>query len=587
MGTLPEGEMIMALDGIVISAMTDELQRTLAGGRISKIAQPEPDELLLTIKNNRQNYRLLISAGASLPLIYLTEDNKPGPMTAPNFCMLLRKHLGGGKILAVRQPGLERIIHFDIEHLNEMGDLCQKTLIVEIMGKHSNIIFCSTDNIIIDSIKHISLQVSSVREVLPGRSYFIPETQNKLDPLTASFDSFQAAVASRPMPLAKAVYSSYTGISPLIAEELCHRASLESSRSANSFSENELLHLFHCFELLMESVKQKEFTPCIVNDGRTPVEFSVIPLTVYDDLEKETFPTVSKMLESFYAKKNVITRIRQRSSDLRRVVQTALDRSCKKYDLQLRQLKDTEKRDKYRVYGELINTYGYSLEPGARSLTALNYYTDTEITIPLDPTLTAQENSKKYFDRYGKLKRTCEALSVLTKETKDEIEHLESISAALDIALSEDDLIQIKEELVQYGYIRRHNTGKRPKITSKPFHYVSADGYDIYVGKNNFQNEELTFKFASGNDWWFHAKGAPGSHVIVKTNGAQLPDSTFEDAARLAAYYSKNRSSEKVEIDYIERKHVKKVAGAKPGFVIYHTNYSMIIDSDISRIRQL
>lgn len=577
----------MALDGIVMSALVRELDRSLRGGRINKIAQPEPDELMLTIKNERTTYRLLLSAGASLPLVYLTETNKQNPMTAPNFCMLLRKHISGGKILRIYQPGLERIIHFDIEHLNELGDLCQKTLIVEIMGKHSNIIFCNDSGMIIDSIKHISQAVSSVREVLPGRPYFIPETQKKENPLTLSFDTFCTAITSKPMPLAKAIYTSYTGISPLIAEELCHRASLESAQSANSFSELELTHLYRQFELLMESVKEGEFSPAIIYDDGVPVDFSAVPLTLYQNSEAISYESISRLLETYYAEKNVITRIRQRSVDLRKIVQNALDRSRKKYDLQLKQLKDTEKRDKYRVYGELLNTYGYSLEPGAKKLTALNYYTNEEVTIPLDDTLTAQENAKKYFDKYGKLKRTYEALTSLTEETHEEIEHLESISTALDIALSEDDLVQIKEELMQYGYIKRHNTGKRVKITSKPFHYISSDGYHMYVGKNNFQNEELTFKVATGNDWWFHAKGAPGSHVIVKTNNEELPDRTFEEAARLAAYYSKNRNAKKVEIDYIEKKHVKKVAGAKPGFVIYHTNYSMIIDSDISGIRQV
>lgn len=577
----------MALDGIVISAMVQELKSCILGGRISKIAQPEPDELMLTIKNERKNYRLLISAGASLPLIYFTETNKPGPLTAPNFCMLLRKHISGGKILDVRQPGLERIIHFDIEHLNELGDVCQKTLTVEIMGKHSNIIFCSPDGTIIDSIKHISSQVSSVREVLPGRRYFIPDTQSKLDPFSVTLDAFTQAVSGKPMPLAKAIYTTFTGISPLIAEELCHRASLESARSANSFSENELLHLFRQFELLIDSVKEHEFTPCIFTRGSEPVEFSVLPLTMYSDLPGTPCESVSEMLETYYAAKNTITRIRQKSVDLRKIVQTSLDRERKKYDLQQKQLKDTEKRDKYRVYGELINTYGYGLEPGIKKFTALNYYTNEEVTIPLDETLTPQENAKKYFDKYSKQKRTYEHLSGLIHETEDEISHLESISTALDIALSEEDLVQIKEELVQYGYIRRHAGAKRVKITSKPFHYISSDGFHIYVGKNNYQNEELTFKFATGNDWWFHAKGAPGSHVIVKANNEMPPDSTFEEAARLAAYYSKNRAAEKVEIDYVEKKHVKKVNGAKPGFVIYHTNYSMVIDSDIRGIKEV
>lgn len=578
----------MALDGLVIAGMVQELNTCILGGRISKIAQPESDELMFTIKSERrQQYRLLISAGASLPLIYFTEQNKPAPMTAPNFCMLLRKHIGGGKFTRIWQPGLERIINFEIEHLNELGDVCHKTLVVEIMGKHSNIIFCNEEGMIIDSIKHISSQISSVREVLPGRSYFIPETQEKLNPLNYKSSEFIAAVSSKPMPLAKSIYCSMTGISPLIADEICHRASLDSGRSANSFSETELTHLEHQFDLVVDTVKSGQLAPNIVYEGQVPVDFSVVHLSQYDDFTEEKFDTVSGMLEHYYATRNVITRIRQRSADLRRIVQTALDRNRKKYDLQQKQLKDTEKREKFRIYGELINTYGYNLEEGAKKLTCLNYYDNKEITIPLDDTKSPQENAQRYFEKYNKLKRTWEASVKLTEETKGEIEHLESISTALDIARSEEDLVQIKEELTEYGYIRRHYTGKRVKITSRPFHYVSSDGYDIYVGKNNFQNEDLTFKTAVGNDWWFHAKGCPGSHVIVKTNGEELPDRTFEEAARLAAYYSKNREAEKAEVDYVERKFVKKVAGARPGFVIYHTNYSMLVPTDITGIQEV
>ena len=580
--------MLMALDGLVIAGMVQELNTCILGGRISKIAQPESDELMLTIKSERrQQYRLLISAGASLPLIYFTDQNKPAPLTAPNFCMLLRKHIGGGKFTRIWQPGLERIINFEIEHLNELGDVCHKTLVVEIMGKHSNIIFCNEEGMIIDSIKHISSQVSSVREVLPGRTYFIPETQEKLNPLDYKSSEFITAVSSKPMPLAKSIYCSMTGISPLIAEEICHRASLDSGRSANSFSETELIHLEHQFDLVVDTVKSGQLAPNIVYEGQVPVDFSVVHLSQYDDFTEEKFDTVSGMLEHYYATRNVITRIRQRSADLRRIVQTALDRNRKKYDLQQKQLKDTEKREKFRIYGELINTYGYNLEEGAKKLTCLNYYDNKEITIPLDETKTPQENAQHYFEKYNKLKRTWEASVKLTEETKGEIEHLESISTALDIARSEEDLVQIKEELTEYGYIRRHYTGKRVKITSRPFHYVSSDGYDIYVGKNNFQNEDLTFKTAVGNDWWFHAKGCPGSHVIVKSNGEELPDQTFEEAARLAAYYSKNRGAEKAEVDYVERKFVRKVAGARPGFVIYHTNYSMLVPTDITGIQEV
>ena len=576
----------MALDGIVISNVVEELRSTILNGNISKIAQPEPDELLLTIKSNKKQYRLLLSAGASLPLIYLTENNKVNPASAPNFCMLLRKHLNGGKIIDITQPGLERIIHFTIEHLNELGDPCRKILTLELMGKHSNIIFRDGDTII-DSIKKVSSQVSSVREVLPGREYFIPQTQDKADPLTVTGEDFRTLVYGKPMALAKAIYSSLTGLSPIVAQEMCHLAGIDANRPANTLEELEQIHFYHIFSQTIELVKNKEYTPLIVLSNDEPVEFSSIPLTIYDDLQTVRYDSISTVLEHYYASRNTITRIRQKSVDLRKIVQTALERNRKKYELQLKQLKDTEKRDKYRIYGELLNTYGYELTGGEKSFDALNYYTNEMITIPLDAELSAQENAKKYFDKYGKLKRTYEALTGLIKETESEIEHLESVSTALDIALLEEDLAEIKEELTECGYIRRRYTGKKVKITSKPFHYISSDGYHIYVGKNNFQNEELTFRVATGNDWWFHAKKRPGSHVIVKSNNDELPDRTFEEAARLAAYYSSGRDSEKVEIDYIQKKHIKKVAGAKPGFVIYHTNYSMVIEPDIKGIEQL
>ena len=578
----------MAFDGITVSCMAHELNTKLAGGRISKIAQPEADELLLTVKTREGSFRLLLGASASLPLVYLTETNKTSPMTAPNFCMLLRKHLGGGCILSITQPSLERILRFEIEHLDEMGDRCRKYLIVEIMGKHSNIIFCNEQNMILDSIKHVSSQMSSVREVLPGRPYFIPETQEKADPLTITEADFTALLSARAQKLSKALYTSLTGLSPIAAEEICHRASLDSDRPASSCGADELIHLYRTLERYLEPLRTGDWEPAIYYDGKNPVEYSCLPLTLYGHYRREPYESVSAMLEHYYAERSTLTRIRQKSTDLRRIVQTALERSVKKYDLQSRQLKDTKKREQYRIYGELINAYGYGVPEGSKSFQAENYYTGETVTVPLDPQLSVQANAARYFDKYGKMKRTFQAVTQLLEETSEQIEHLKSIQTALDIALHEEDLVQIKEELMEAGYIRKRAPGnKRPRITSRPFHYLSGDGFHIYVGKNNLQNDELTFQFARGGDWWFHAKGVPGSHVIVQSEGKELPDRTFEEAARLAAYYSASRGADKVEIDYVEKKHVKKPSGAKPGFVVYYTNYSMMIDSDISGIAQI
>lgn len=580
----------MAFDGITIAAMVRELNNNLAGGRINKIAQPEGDELMITARGTEGQKRLLLSASASLPLIYFTEKNKISPLTAPNFCMLLRKHIGSARIAGIRQPGLERVVEFDLEHLNELGDPCKKVLILELMGKHSNLIFCDDKNMILDSIKHVSSHMSSVREVLPGREYFITKTQDKWDPLTITQEEFLEHVCKKPVSAAKALYSSLTGLSPVIAEELCYRASIDGNDAMLSLNEVSCIHLYHTLQRMMEDVKEGNFTPNIIYRGEEPVEYGVFLFQQYGpEYHSVTFDSVSSMLETYYASKNILTRIRQKSADLRKIVQTALERNRKKLILQQKKMKDTAKKDKYRVYGELINTYGYNLPEGSKTLQALNYYTNEEITIPLDETLTPAQNSKKYFDRYTKLKRTEEALTTQIADTESEIEHLESISNALDIARSESDLAQIKEELTQYGYIKRHYSSKKGakmQAKSKPFHYISSDGFDIYVGKNNFQNDELTFKFATGNDWWFHAKKMAGSHVVVKTKDGELPDRTFEEAGRLAAYYSKGRTAPKVEIDYIQKKHVKKPGGAKPGFVVYYTNYSLMAEPDISQLKE-
>lgn len=577
----------MAFDGVTVAGIVGELKDKLTGNRIYKIAQPEKDELILTVKGSCGQVRMLMSADASLPLLYLTQKNKTSPMTAPNFCMLLRKHLQNARIVSVTQPGLERIVRFELEHLNELGDLCRKYLIIELMGKHSNIIFCDDRDRIIDSIKHISGMVSSVREVLPGRAYFIPKTQDKAELLECSRDEMAAVLKAKALPVYKAVYTGFTGISPCIAQELCYRAGIDADLPSTELGAEALGRICAVLGELADDVKRGNFAFNVVYENNQPAEYAAIRLSSYAQEQGRDFASISELLESYYAEKNTITRIRQRSVDLRKIVQTALERNVKKYDLQVRQLQDTEKREKYRIYGELLNAYGYGVETGAKSMEALNYYDNQMITIPLDPMLSAGENARKYFEKYQKLKRTCEALTTLTKETKEEIEHLSSISTSLDIALKEEDLVQIKEELIESGYIRRKGSAKREKITSKPFHYVSSDGYHIYVGKNNYQNEELTFKFAAGNDWWFHTKGIPGSHVVVRTNGEKLPDRVFEEAGKLAAHYSQARGQEKVEIDYTQKKNVKKPNGSKPGFVVYYTNYSLVIDSDITGIEQV
>ena len=370
-----------------------------------------------------------------------------------------------------------------------------------------------------------------------------------------------------------------------MANEILYRAGADADMPVASYDEDQLYHIATQFHHFMDDVKEGHFSPAIIWNGKEPIEFSAFPLTQYQDYTIAAYTSISEVLELYYAKKNAYTRIRQKSADLRRIVTTALERNQKKLQLQLKQLSDTEKREKYRIYGELLQTYGYGVKEGSKFLVCENYYDDNkEIKIPLDETKSPLENAQKYFEKYNKLKRTYEALCALTEETQNEILHLESIQNALDIATSPDDLIDIKQELVDFGFIKKGRGQKKNTGKSKPLHYRSSDGFDIYVGKNNYQNDELTFKFATGNDWWFHAKNMPGSHVIVKSENRELPDRVFEEAASLAAYYSKGRGAEKVEIDYLQKKNVKKPNKSAPGFVVYYTNYSMTAYSDISTL---
>lgn len=582
----------MAFDGITVANIAHELNQVLAGGGISRIVQSEKDELLLTIKSHRKSYLLLISASASLPLIYLTNTRKEAPLTAPNFCMLLRKHLQGGQVVSVRQPSLERILVFEILHHDELGDLKTKKLIVELMGKYSNIIFTDDQDVIIDSIKRVPASMSSVREVLPGKKWFIPVTQKKHDPLALTEEAFFEAMEESSMDLRRALYQTFTGFSAAASEEFLFEADIDARKGWKDLRQDEKERLCAVVLSHIQDILDGKFTPNMVEKDGEPVEFGSIPILMYRDADHTdiSYDSVSELLEAYYGIKEKVTRIRQKSADLRHLVNNALDRTNKKYQLQLKQMKSTEKRDKYRIWGEMLNTYGYEAKEGDKSITCINYYDNKEITVPLDPTLSASQNAQKYFARYNKLKRTAEALKDQIVETENDREQLESVLTSIDLAENESDLSEIRRELQDFGFIQKKHAsrkGARRMAKSAPYIYRSSDGFQILVGKNNYQNEELSFQIAGPNDWWFHAKGMPGSHVIVKTGGKEIPDRTFEEAGSLAAWYSSGRKAPKVEVDYTLRKHLRKKNGGKPGFVIYHTNYSLVAIPDISGLQRI
>lgn len=602
----------MAFDGFTTRALQQELSARLEGARVYRIVQPEPDELLLTLRPEASRgggqIRLLLCADATLPLVYLTQENKPAPSTAPAFCMLLRKYLQNGKITAVTQPGLERILRFEIEHMNEMGDLCRHVLVIELMGKHSNIILLDAraqEETVLDSIKRISQMVSSVREVLPGRPYFVPETRGKRNPFDEKREHFQELLETKNVPASQFLLMHYSGFSTVMSEETVFRARLSQDRSVQDMTGEEKERFWNTFCLVLEQARSGSFRPTVyyhlgaadVLSQGEPVEYAALPLTMYRDLPEKQYDSISALIENYYREKNALTRIRQKSADLRKVVQTILERDLHKYDLQMRQLQDTRKRDRYKVYGELLNTYGYSIPEGASRAELDNYYTGEKLIVPLDPAKTPLENAKRYFERYTKLKRTQEALETLMQDVKAEIDQLENIREALNLSQTEGDLAQIRKEMEQSGFVRRHaskgsGSGRGGSRTpaSVPLHYRSTDGYDIYVGKNNLQNDELSFHTARPSDIWFHANDIPGSHVILKTGKTpfeEVPDRAFEEAARLAAYYSKGREAGRVEVDYLERRNLKKPAGARPGYVIYHTNYSIVAQADPSGLQEI
>ena len=608
----------MAFDGFTVAALQKELADRLTGGRLLRIIQPEADELLLTIRPEASRgggqIRLVLSADASLPLVYLTQENRPAPDNAPTFCMLLRKHLLNGKITRISQPGLERILQIEVEHYNEMGDLCRHTLVIELMGKHSNIILLDDDgSVILDSIKHISQMVSSVREVLPGRPYFIPETQGKTDPFTETKDAFLAGLRASHTAAPQFLLQHYCGFSTRMSEETVFRAQLSQDRSTCELTGEEGIRLWEAFCAVLTAVRDGNFSPAIyyhigaadVLAQGEPVDFSALPLTMFRSLPAVPYESMSCLIENYYSEKNAVTRIRQKSADLRRIVQTILERDLHKYDLQTRQMKDTQKREKFRIYGELLNAYGYSIPEGAKSAELDNWYSGEKLIVPLDPTKSASENAQHYYERYNRLKRTEAALTEVMEEVKAEIDQLQTIRAALDLSVTESDLAQIRKEMEDSGFVHRHTQDSRGRKggsgaaqkgrkasrlpEARPLHYISSDGYDIYVGKNNLQNDELTFRTAKSEDVWFHANDMPGSHVLLRANGTpfeEIPDRTFEEAARLAAWYSTGREAGRVEVDYLQKRGVKKPSGARPGFVVYYSNYSVNVPADITGIRQ-
>ena len=600
------GENIVAYDGIVISSIIHEIREACEGGRVMKIQQPSSDVITLTIKGFKGQTKIYISASASLPIVYIADQLPQAPMQAPAFCMLLRKHLGNGRFVGVTQPGFDRIFDFAFEHMDEMGDIGTKHLIIEIMGRQSNIILTDSDMKIIDLVKRVMPDLSEaissdddkkVRILYPGQEYTPPDGGGKID-IVSGFDRnlFADCMAQKNVPVPKAIFTSFTGFSKGIAEEITYRAGIDGRMNYSDLTDEQKESLADVFESVINDIKENKFQPCILYVDEKPKDYHAMHLSgseAWVDDETGDVAGMSSLLREFYNKKEKTITIKSSATDIKKLVSTLLERASKKYDLQLGQMRDSEDREIYKVYGELINTYGYNLKGGENELTCINYNDNQEITIPLDPNLSAQENSQKYFAKYNKKKRTHAALTDLLKTTKEDMDYLLSVKHNLEMAETVSDVEEIRAELEKAGIVRARGSkkGARKTKAGEPMHFVSSDGYDIYVGRNNIQNDELTFGFAEGKDVWFHAKQMPGSHVIVKLKAndksfRDLPDRVFEEAASLAAYYSSGKDAPKVEIDYTERKQLKKPPQAKPGYVIYHTNYSMMAEPKADGVKQ-
>jgi len=577
----------MAFDGITVSAVVRELNEKLAGGRIDKVYQPEKDEIQFLIRAKGENHRLLLTCSATNPRIHLTQNAKPNPIEAPQFTMVLRKHLQGGRVISFEQLDFDRIIHMNVESMSEMGDLTIKRLVVEIMGKHSNIILVNDGNtkltsaecsheklnwVVVDSLKHISRLVSSVRQILPGYAYMPAPTQNKLNPNHVAKGQFMLEMENAKTTVHKAIYMAYTGISPGTSEELTQRAGLESTKQAAELTEHESEILFTVFENLIEESHKNHIGFITLDEMGKPAAFSVYkPFSVRTNKLVE-YHGVSAMLEAFYQDRDTVSRIQQKSHDLKRLVQLNIDRCIKKRELQQNTLDEIANREYYKLCGELLTSNIYAIKKGMAEFTTMNFFDENQptITIELDQYKSPSENAQAYFKKYNKQKRTFESLQEHIKQNDIELEYFDSVLTSLNSSKDENDINDIRDELTEQGILKKKATlkGEKPK-KSMPLKFTSSDGFEIYVGKNNKQNDELTFRFAMPADIWLHAKNIPGSHVILRLNGKIPTDIAITEAAKIAAYYSKSRNGTNVAVDYTERKNVKKPSGAKPGFVIY------------------
>nr|WP_145403998.1 NFACT RNA binding domain-containing protein [Paenibacillus xylanexedens] len=587
----------MALDGIVTRAIVHELQSCI-GGRISKIHQPNGHDVVLTLRAQRGNSKLLVSASPTYPRVHFTEKTFLNPTEAPMFCMLMRKHCEGAIIENIRQIGMERIIHIDVRQRDELGDVSVKRIIIELMGRHSNIILLdpATDTIL-DGIHHVTPSISSYRVIMPGFSYTAPPEQHKSNPLEVTSNEFAQLISTAveqnqqtsgaeagnesDLHPSRWLVNAFSGMSPLIAGEI-------TARSASEANGLDAETLWTAFESVLAPVKEHQYTPVSGLNAKGKMVFSAIRLQSIEEQEK-TYDTMSKCMEDYYGDKAERDTVKQRVSDLLRFLQNERSKNIKKLDNLNKDLLEADDADKYRLWGELLFASLHLVNKGDKSVELVNFYDEEQrsITIQLDPLLTPSDNAQRYFKRYNKYKNSLAVIHEQLGKTKDEIAYLDNLLQQLSIA-SMNDIEEIRDELVQQGYLRdRNKKGKKKKKNDRPtvHQFTSSEGIDILVGKNNLQNEYVTNRLASANDTWLHTKDIPGSHVVIRST--DFGEATLEEAAQLAAYFSQAKESSSVPVDYTYIRHVRKPSGAKPGFVIYDHQKTLFVTPNDELIKSL
>ncbi|MBQ5328163.1 MAG: NFACT family protein [Oscillospiraceae bacterium] len=563
----------MALDGITLSMLKNEISEKLIGARVDKIHQPSKEELVIALRWNGGNGKLLISASASGPRIHFTESSVDNPKNPPMFCMLMRKHLSGAKLVEIEQFGLERMLHISFSTYNEFGDPVIIKLAVEIMGRHSNIMLIGPDGRIIDAIKRVTADMSSVRQVMPGMTYVFPPAQNKLN--TLDIDCMELASRlknGRDIPLSKALMENLDGVSPIVCREISEIVTGGFDTKTHDLTNDDFEKLASCLEKISESIKNGNADPyMVIEENGHPLDFTFIKVSQYGDAtEVRKFGSFSEMLDKFYSERSGADRMKQRSNDLFKFVTNLADRISRKLDVQRQELARSTERDILRVKGELIHANLWMIEKGMTSVVLENYYDNCKpVEVKLDPRLTPNQNAQHYFSEYRKADTAERMLKKFIEKGEAELSYIESVFDLLSRARTDDEVVAIREELVAQGYLKNHRKNNQKPVKLAPKEYISTDGFRILCGRNNIQNDKLTFKDSRKHDIWLHTQKIHGSHTVIVTEGREVPETTIQQAAIVAAYNSKARESSLVPVDYTEIRNVKKPSGSAPGKAVY------------------